>query len=604
MWKYSLFSKKEIDLIWNVFDSKLHEDMTRATLEVIEIIAKVWDEDTLDNLRKRIHKFKKNSYDIGMIAFMKNFILNEMDNFYNVDNMKNTGAMNKVKNLLNRANKDADSVMSKEHVDLINKDIELLWKLPSEKGIPENVKQAASKSIPEILSNELCSEKTKEKYIEAAKKDIKNGDQIYSNLCFIKSLLVNSQIKFEEIKRITTKYNIIGIIILAGETYLSKLSKLFSEPYDFDNIKQIEYHISSKDPIMMWNHSHKEHIEKMFDIVQYIIEKWVGIFPLENKDIEKMFSVFVSKRISNVESEMLFELITTANKNSRGLDNDNYVINDKKIRKFIFQVCLCKKGYVSPHDYSPKSIRCFKDLFLTINNNDGIVLDKDMTIIKSVKKIDLDGIDSLWEIALQASNPIVQERAGYLLAIIYFLYLDQCSPKQWEKETELAVKELMDIISQKPHDNYEKLNHVKVLREYIDTYESLNFPSHFKMFYKKQYEEEDDGEEELMDNSYYSFVNYKWGKQNKANFRVEHTETHEEIYINVDLRDTVIFLKREIAKHFDIGAKEFEIMYGPRHSKFLQTSFDWNYVYELIKEIGNYINLNLNLLLVSIIDYR
>lgn len=241
---------------------------------------------------------------------------------------------------------------------------------------------------------------------------------------------------------------------------------------------------------------------------------------------------------------------------------------------------------MTPHDYSPKSIRCFKDLFLSINSQDGLVLDKDMAIIKNVKKLELDGIDSLWEIALQASNPIVQERAGYLLAIIYFLYLDQSNHKMWEKETELTVKELMNIIQLKPHDNHEKINHVKVLRQYIDTYESLDFPLHFKMFYKKQYEEEDDGEEELMDNTYYAFVNYKWGKQTKAIFRVEHLETHEEKYVNVDLKDTVIFLKREIAKIFGVGTKEFEIMYGPRHAKFLQASFDWNYIYELIKEIG------------------
>ena len=588
MCKYGLFSKKEIDLIWTVFDSNFHEDILIATLNVIETVVKVWDEETLDNFRKRIHKFKKNTYDVGMINFMKNFILNEMENFYNIDNMKKSGAISAMKKMIyNSGNKDADSIMSKEHVELINKDIEILWKLPSEKGIPENVKQAASKAIPEILSNELCSEKTKEKYIEMARKGIKNGDQIYSNLWFIKTLLVNSQSKFEEIRKVTTKYDIIGIVLSAGETYLSKVSKLFSEPYDFDNIRQIEVYISSKDPGMMSGQSHKDHIEKIFEIIQYIIEKWGAQFPLENNEIEKMFSVFVTKRISNIESEMLFDLISSVDKNSRGYDSDDYIINDKKIRKFIFQVCLCKKGYVTPHDYSPKSMRWFKDLFLIINNNDGIIVEKDGAIIKEVKTMELDGIETLWEIALQASNPIVQERAGYLLAIIYFLYLDKKQAKYWEKETNLVVKELMEILNSKPHDNYEKINHVKVLREFIDTYETLDFPPHFKMFYKKQYEEEDEGEEEIMDNAYYSFVNYKWGKQTKAIFRVEHLETHEDKYINVDLKDTVIFLKKEIAKQFGVETKEFEIMYGPKHSSFLQASFDWNYIYELIKEIGN-----------------
>lgn len=88
MWKYQLLSIKEIDLIWKVFDSNFHEDIMRATLDVVEEIWKVCDEPTLDYIRKRIHKFKKNNYDLGTISFMKNFILAEMQNFYNDDNSK------------------------------------------------------------------------------------------------------------------------------------------------------------------------------------------------------------------------------------------------------------------------------------------------------------------------------------------------------------------------------------------------------------------------------------------------------------------------------------------------------------------------------------
>lgn len=70
-----------------------------------------------------------------------------------------SGAFVAVKNFIKSPSKDADSVMTKEHIDTINKDLEILWKLSSEKGIPENVKLAASKAIPEILSSEVCSEK-------------------------------------------------------------------------------------------------------------------------------------------------------------------------------------------------------------------------------------------------------------------------------------------------------------------------------------------------------------------------------------------------------------------------------------------------------------
>lgn len=40
MCKYDLFTKKEVDIIWKVFESNYHEDIIRATLEVIEMLVK------------------------------------------------------------------------------------------------------------------------------------------------------------------------------------------------------------------------------------------------------------------------------------------------------------------------------------------------------------------------------------------------------------------------------------------------------------------------------------------------------------------------------------------------------------------------------------
>lgn len=261
----------------------------------------------------------------------------------------------------------------------------------------------------------------------------------------------------------------------------------------------------------------------------------------------------------------------------------------RKLGNISFRLVFANKNYVTAHDYSPKSIRCFKDLFIFVNNNEGkLSFEKEGVTIKEVKSIELEGLSTLWEIALQSPNSIVQERAGYLLATLYFLFMDKKSDKYWAKETAFVVGELMKIINSKPKDTYEKINRIKILREFIDTYETLSYPPHFKMFYKKLYVEEDDGEEEIMDSSYYNFMNYKWGKQTRAMIKVIHMETKEEKYININLKDTVIHLKWEIAKEFGVLPKEFEIYYGPKKVNFVQSYFDWNYIYELIKEIGNY----------------
>jgi hypothetical protein len=107
------------------------------------------------------------------------------------------------------------------------------------------------------------------------------------------------------------------------------------------------------------------------------------------------------------------------------------------------------------------------------------------------------------------------------------------------------------------------------------------------MFYLKYYEEEDEGEERIMDNSYHQFYNHKWSKQRIATFRVEHNETKEEQFVEIDIKDTVIDLKQAVAKAFGVLPKQFEILYGQRDT-FLPPSEDWMYVYQFIKDIDRY----------------
>jgi hypothetical protein len=53
-----------------------------------------------------------------MVSFMKNFILAEMDNFYTIDSEKKAGGIkNMVKRLYTTNTRDADSVLTKEHID-------------------------------------------------------------------------------------------------------------------------------------------------------------------------------------------------------------------------------------------------------------------------------------------------------------------------------------------------------------------------------------------------------------------------------------------------------------------------------------------------------
>jgi hypothetical protein len=193
---------------------------------------------------------------------------------------------------------------------------------------------------------------------------MKNGNQIYRNLSFIKTLLVNSVTRYGEAKKLAQKYNIIGIVLNAADAYMNKVSKSFNKAYDLSDIDFIEDYLKEKQLPIMDGKSHRDNIEKMFEIIEYVISRCDDSI-LENNEIEKMFVTFVTRRVSNIESEILFDLILSTNKYSRSYDQ-SYLFSFSN-KKYIFKTWMCKKDYVTPYDYDAKSFRWFKDLFLAIN---------------------------------------------------------------------------------------------------------------------------------------------------------------------------------------------------------------------------------------------
>lgn len=101
----------------------------------------------------------------------------------------------------------------------------------------------------------------------------------------------------------------------------------------------------------------------------------------------------------------------------------------------------------------------------------------------------------------------------------------------------------MDIIRQTVHGQHETLNHIKVLKQFIHAFETLDFPEHFRTFYKKCYEVEDDGEEEIMEHGYYDFLGRRWNQQTQATFAIIHKFTEEVKYVTLYLKDPVYKLK-------------------------------------------------------------
>ena len=194
-------------------------------------------------------------------------------------------------------------------------------------------------------------------------------------------------------------------------------------------------------------------------------------------------------------------------------------------------------------------------------------------------------MDALWEIACQAGNSKVQERAGYLLAVMNYIHMDKKGVAGSEKETEEIVAYIIDILKQTDHQQHETLNHIKVLRQFIDAYETLDFPEHFRIFYKKLYEVEDDGEEEMMENGFSTFINRKWNRKPTVDFTVHNNITQAYEFINIEVKAPALKLRKEIAKRFGLKEREFEINFHQSSRDYVKPPYDWAYVWEIITHL-------------------
>jgi len=136
--------------------------------------------------------------------------------------------------------------------------------------------------------------------------------------------------------------------------------------------------------------------------------------------------------------------------------------------------------------------------------------------------------------------------------------MDKKKSSEWERETNNTIEYIIDILKQTDHQQYETLNHIKILRQFIDAFETLDFPEHFRIFYKKLYEIEDEGEEEMMERDYNIFIR-KWNKKPTASFSVFNKANEQYKFFTIDIKAPVILLKKKIASAFNMKEREFDI---------------------------------------------
>jgi hypothetical protein len=76
------FSQEIVEMLW-VCASEKHEDITRATLELIQDLAQFMPLERLAQFSMKLKVIKESDFDEKLVNFLKQFTLNAMKNIWN-----------------------------------------------------------------------------------------------------------------------------------------------------------------------------------------------------------------------------------------------------------------------------------------------------------------------------------------------------------------------------------------------------------------------------------------------------------------------------------------------------------------------------------------
>ena len=79
-----------------------------------------------------------------------------------------------------------------------------------------------------------------------------------------------------------------------------------------------------------------------------------------------MFSLFVSDPVSEVETNLFFEMLTKENNQATRGKEKKFLIDDK-LRTTLFQEIFCNSQVFDGTKMNYKGFDCFKKLFLIVN---------------------------------------------------------------------------------------------------------------------------------------------------------------------------------------------------------------------------------------------
>lgn len=212
--------------------------------------------------------------------------------------------------------------------------------------------------------------------------------------------------------------------------------------------------------------SHEDFIGAVTGFIEYVLVN--SKVALSFDQVELMFQLMVTKAVSEFESNALFDLITKENEISKS--KERRFLLDDKVRNEVFQKIFCNSKYLNFEKMNMEGFSCFKRLFLIVNEEDKLLEAPKEDRVVVINLNSLQGLDTLWLIAIMCENAAVKDLCKNFLVDLY-LRIKTKSGAQKKQINDLFPQRCFSYFKRAGDRPEQQLNCLKLIRTFINRFD-------------------------------------------------------------------------------------------------------------------------------------
>jgi hypothetical protein len=188
------FSTELVEMLWLCCSEK-HEDIVRATLDLVRDLAVCMPLEKLSIFSAKLKAMKESDFDEKFVTFLKNYTLNTMKNIEKIRSASTKQSI--VGKIISSKPKEGIKLDEAKYIDL-----GIFWKIFQDQNkVSQKVKDLSLNCLVELLS-QFNDADLKVFFINKALENLQKGETFYSSLVFLGKVLntfmLESQVKYKQ----------------------------------------------------------------------------------------------------------------------------------------------------------------------------------------------------------------------------------------------------------------------------------------------------------------------------------------------------------------------------------------------------------------------